>query len=101
MTKHINYLSNLTELNLCNNNIGNDGLFYLLQNIDKIQKIRLLDISYNYIDDYGINILINNLYKLPDLKILNFRENNIRLKRKIYNKLKNMKNRIILFDINL
>lgn len=101
MTKHINYLSNLTELNLSNNNIGNDGLFYLLQNIDKIQKLRLLDISYNYIDDYGINILINSLYKLPDLKILNFRENNIRLKRKIYNKLKNMKNRIILFDINL
>ena len=81
----LQYLNNLTELNLRNNNIYNIDFLKYLTNI------RILNLSYNNIDIESLN-----KYNLNNIQILILTHNNLN-----YYKLDNLSNLITLTDLNL
>lgn len=56
--KSLNHQTNLTQLYLANNSLGNDGLKHLAQCLPSLSQIKVIDLSGNFIDAEGVKSLI-------------------------------------------
>lgn len=67
--KSLNHQTNLTQLYLANNFLGNDGLKHLAQSLSSLSQIKVIDLSGNFIDAEGVKSLIF-LFEKPNSSIL-------------------------------
>ncbi|HLO54437.1 MAG TPA: TIR domain-containing protein [Saprospiraceae bacterium] len=67
----IGKLTNLKELNLAENPIGDEGVIIISQ---QLRRLQILDISYTLVTDEG---LIQICLNIPKLKFLNLEQNNL------------------------
>lgn len=67
--KSLNHQTNLTQLYLANNSLGNDGLKHLAQCLPTLSQIKVIDLSGNFIDAEGVKSLIF-LFEKPNSSVL-------------------------------
>ena len=70
-------LKHLTRLDISNNSIGDEGSKYISMAIEKLNNLEVIDLSFNDIGPSGALYFAFSLKKLSNLKSINLADNNL------------------------